>query len=152
MLSEAKRLPTRIVPAELRAYLLTKTPLRVVPDAFIVLLQFPLGPNGKLDEAALQNWTFPEEEEDEQFTPPETEVERELAERFARILHLKRISTTAFYMRLRNSSVSIAFFASQIYEAFGVSLSLIEITQKPTIRELASALQAKLRSPELETA
>ncbi|WP_143749537.1 non-ribosomal peptide synthetase, partial [Caballeronia arvi] len=73
----------------LREYLNSRLPDYMVPSAFVVLDALPLTPNGKLDRRALPD---PQWQDLAAYVGPRTTLEHSLAECFASVLGLERVS------------------------------------------------------------
>ncbi|MGN9810002.1 amino acid adenylation domain-containing protein [Micromonospora sp. BQ11] len=87
------------VVAELREWLSARLPEYMVPAAFVVLSTFPLLPSGKVDRKSLPD-PEPEAAPAEAYEPPEGELERTVAEIWARTLGADRIGRNAdFFAR-----------------------------------------------------
>src|SRR5207245_5235442 len=91
---ELRRLVAYVVPdvepldaAELRAFLADRLPEAMLPAAFVMLEALPLTPNGKVDRGAL-----PEPDAAPAGREPSGEMERRLAEVWAEVLGLERVS------------------------------------------------------------
>src|SRR4029077_10731323 len=73
----------------LREHLASRLPDYMVPSAFVVLDALPLTPNGKLDRRALPD---PQWQSLDTYIAPRTSLEHALAQCFASVLGLERVS------------------------------------------------------------
>ena len=123
-------------PVELRDFLKTKLPFYMVPAQFVTLQQFPLTPNGKVD---LRRLPEPENERvsSRPYVAPRSADEQALAEIWGEVLALKQVGIDDHFFDLGGDSLSATRAFARINTAFGTELTLREILDRPTIRELA---------------
>ncbi|WP_143328298.1 amino acid adenylation domain-containing protein, partial [Caballeronia pedi] len=82
-------LVAQIDASALREHLSSRLPDYMVPSAFVVLDALPLTPNGKLDRRALPD---PQWQSLDEYIAPRTSLEATLAQCFASVLGLERVS------------------------------------------------------------
>jgi amino acid adenylation domain-containing protein len=153
-----RRLVAYIVPADdavplasdLHRFLRDRLPAYLIPSAFAFLGALPMTPNGKVDRHAL-----PDPDLDPvptapgaAFSPPETVLERALAEIWVQLLGVKAVGVHDNFFELGGHSLLATQFLSRLRDLFQVELPLREIFQTPTIAGLAPTIQAAQgRSP-----
>jgi acyl carrier protein len=122
--------------SDLRAFMQTKLPLYMVPAQFVLLKQFPLTPNGKID---LKELPAPgsRSESEKPRCAPRTDEEHALAEIWREVLGLKELGIDENFFELGGDSLSATRVFARINRAFAMDLSLREILDHPTIRALA---------------
>jgi amino acid adenylation domain-containing protein/non-ribosomal peptide synthase protein (TIGR01720 family) len=121
---------------ELRRYLQEKLPEYMVPTAFVLLEQWPLNANGKLDRRALPS---PEPASSRGWLPPSTPEEEILASIWAQVLGVERVGRDVNFFELGGDSIrSIQVIAKA--QQYNFSLSIQQLFQHPTIAELAPLL------------
>lgn len=130
--------------AELRSYLTENVPEYMVPAYFITLEQLPLNRNGKIDRKALPA-VDGEQSNQGGYVPPANEFEERLAAIWAEALGMEKVSVTDSFFELGGHSLKATFLGSRIYKEFKILLSLNEIFQYPTVRELSRRLQLMLQ-------
>jgi acyl carrier protein len=109
----------------------------MVPDVFVSLPALPTTPNGKLDRRALP---VPEyEAATAAFEPPETPLEIAMAEIWAAVLGVERIGRSDNFFDLGGHSLLAAQLVGKINRSLGIDLSLRQIFEAPSVRELALA-------------
>ncbi|MBP2473359.1 amino acid adenylation domain-containing protein/non-ribosomal peptide synthase protein (TIGR01720 family) [Crossiella equi] len=125
-------------PGHLRTVLEERLPAHMVPAVLVVLARLPLGPNGKLDRAALPApAAAPAGQRTE---PPATRTERVAAAIWAEVLGLPEIGVTDDFFGLGGDSV-LAFRAlARLRAAFDTELSPRVLFDARTVRELAALL------------
>ncbi|HEY0765885.1 MAG TPA: amino acid adenylation domain-containing protein [Pyrinomonadaceae bacterium] len=130
----------RVTTGELRRYIKEQLPDYMVPAFFIELDEIPLTPNGKLDRQALAKLaqTRPElmESESRQYTP----TEEILAGIWAEVLHVEPIGLHNNFFELGGHSLVITRVISRVRESFHVEIPLRWLFEKPTVSELAAAI------------
>jgi thioesterase domain-containing protein/acyl carrier protein len=122
---------------ELRDFLGTMLPQYMIPAQFVVLERFPLNLNGKIDRQALP---APESVNSASSLAPRTEMEQQLAEIWAEVLHLEpgAISVDDNFFALGGHSLLAATLSGQLEQTFQTKLPLAILFQMPTIEEQAS--------------
>ncbi|HEX3251441.1 MAG TPA: amino acid adenylation domain-containing protein, partial [Pyrinomonadaceae bacterium] len=123
--------------SELHSYLKEKLPLFMVPSAFVMLDQWPLSPNGKIDTRALPTPDQERPELEETFVAPVTPVEQLLANIWADILRIEKVGIHDNFFELGGDSVLSIQIVSRANQA-GLQLKPKQIFQHQTIAELAS--------------
>jgi amino acid adenylation domain-containing protein len=121
---------------ELRDFLGTVLPQYMIPSQFVVLERFPLNLNGKIDRLALP---VPESVKTESFLAPRTEMEQQLVEIWAEVLHLEpsAISIDENFFALGGHSLLATQVISRIRDTFEVAISISSLFEFATIAELA---------------
>ncbi len=137
---EDKRENAQPVEDRLRAWLERKLPRYMIPSVFLTVDRFPLTATGKIDRRRLPR---PEVADERAFVSPQTSVEATLAEIWAEILELDRVSAQADFFSLGGSSLHAIRVTSGIQARFGAEVSLKEIFERPTIQELAAVIEEK---------
>ena len=121
--------------ADLRAWLERQLPDYMVPTAFVALPALPLTPNGKVDRKALP---APEHEATrEAFEPPGTPMETAIASIWADVLHRPRVGRNDSFFDLGGHSLLAAQAIAMTNQALGIDLTLRQLFETPTVRELA---------------
>ncbi|HEU4631877.1 MAG TPA: phosphopantetheine-binding protein, partial [Gemmatimonadaceae bacterium] len=127
-------------PAELQARLRQQLPDYLVPSAFVLLDALPVGPNGKLDRAALPAPATTRERADG-YVAPRTPLERTLAETWAAVLGLERVGIhDDFFTELGGHSLRAAQLVARLHDVLGEEVPLRSVFETPTVARLAQAL------------
>lgn len=125
---------------DLRRYLEQRLPEYMIPAAFVILDQFPLTVNGKLDRAAL-----PAPEMGlEHFQSGETplgETEQKLAEIWQSLLRTERIGRGDSFFNLGGHSLSAMRLSVRIREVFEVEVSTRAIFSNAVLKQLALRIE-----------
>lgn len=120
--------------SHLRAVLQEKLPDYMIPTSFVFLSSLPLTPNGKIDRKAL-----PAPDRvciEEGFEAPRTQTEKILADIWASVLNVKRVSIHDNFFELGGDSIISLQVISRAQPA-GLKLTPKQVFQHQTIAELA---------------
>lgn len=124
--------------AELRRALQDKLPRFMVPSDYVVLEKLPLLPNGKLDRRVLQGLDRPRVGGNEKsYVAPRSAIEHELATIFSEVLKLERIGVHDNFFEQGGHSLLATRTVSRVRQKYGVTLSLRQFFEMPTVEELA---------------
>jgi len=135
-----------IVSNELKAYLSKQLPDYMVPRIYMVLPQFPLTANGKVDR---RNLPVPEDGNVRvgEYVAPRNETEAMLVEIWQQVLGQERIGVMDNFFDLGGHSLLATQVVSRIREQFHVELPLSSLFEDPTIENIAlNLLHAELES------
>jgi amino acid adenylation domain-containing protein len=122
-------------PAAVREALRRHLPAYMIPSAFVVLEQFPLLPNGKVDRRALP---APEEDRERAYAPPSTPTEEALAEIWRLLLNVERVGAGDDFFHLGGHSLLATRVAARVRDAFRIELPLPVLFQETTLAQLAA--------------
>ncbi|MEA5505981.1 amino acid adenylation domain-containing protein [Halotia wernerae UHCC 0503] len=141
-----KRLVAYIVPQqqskidlqELRNFLKQQLSEFMMPSNFIQLKALPLSSNGKIDRKALPapDKIRPELEVD--YTPPQNEVERIIAQIWQEILQIEKVGIYDNFFDLGGHSLLIIKLTSKLQSVFNRTIPVTDIFKNPTIHYLAN--------------
>ena len=133
---------------KLREGLKTALPAYMVPSVFVFLEALPLTPNGKVDRQALPVPSEDRSGASEDFLPPSSPVEQQLAAIWREVLHMNEIGARDNFFDLGGNSLLAIQVISRIREGFGVELPLSALFDAPTISVLAQKVSARHTKPE----
>ncbi len=128
------------LPGALRAALRLCLPEHMVPGAIVVLARLPLSPNGKLDRRALARLA-PETAGDAAHVAPQTPSEEVVAGIWAQVLRREQVGAEEDFFALGGHSLLATQVISRLREAFGVEVPLRALFERPTVRDLAAAVE-----------
>ncbi|MFE5732209.1 amino acid adenylation domain-containing protein [Streptomyces sp. NPDC056528] len=150
------RLTGYVVPAgaaepdgeEIRALLMDRLPLHMVPTAVVVLDSLPLTPSGKLDSRRLP---VPSEPTGADRLPPAPGTETALAAIWQELLDLPqdRIGAHDSFFDLGGTSLQATRLASRIRERLGAETGVRELFGTPVLRRMAALVDAASGTAEL---
>ena len=123
--------------AKLRLFLKQRLPEVMIPSSFVTLDRLPVTPNGKIDRRALPKPLAPSPVIEEVARTP---VEESLVEIFEKVLSKHPVGTTQNFFDLGGHSLLVARLLLQVEQKFGKKLSLADVFQAPTVKELALLL------------
>lgn len=155
--ADFKRLVAYIVPEQastkceqdqlvdkLRVTLTSKLPQYMVPNAFVVLAEMPLNPNGKVDRGALPQ---PASVRSSAVSdPPRTDTEKVLADMFAKLLGAEAISVSDNFFALGGHSLLVTQMLSNIGTTFNMEFPATNFYKEPTVAAIATHIDATLKT------
>jgi acyl-CoA synthetase (AMP-forming)/AMP-acid ligase II/acyl carrier protein len=131
---------------ELREHLKKRMPDYMIPSAFVILEQFPLTLNGKVDRAALPAPDGANTLRDVVGSAPVTDVERTVAGIVASLLGVDQVDVQANFFALGGHSLLGAQLVARIRDAFRISLPLRRVFEAATVAELSADIEEILVS------
>ncbi|RLT97984.1 non-ribosomal peptide synthetase [Ketobacter sp.] len=132
--------------AELKTFLGKSLPDYMVPKAYVVLSEFPLTPNGKVDKRRLPAPDDGSVAKNE-YVAPRNDTEETLSQIWKEVLGLDRVGVTDNFFDLGGHSLLATQVVTRVREHFNVELALSALFEEPTIENIAlHLLQAELAS------
>ncbi|MGA8492969.1 MAG: amino acid adenylation domain-containing protein [Terriglobales bacterium] len=130
---------------EIRSFLGRKLPEAMIPSDLVLLDSLPLMPNGKIDRHALpahaRTAAVPVH-----FEPSGNVLEAKLVKIWESVLSKPGIGVTDNFFDLGGHSLLVAKLLLRIDQRFGKKLSLANVFEAPTIRQLAAMLAGQTES------
>ncbi|MCY1015594.1 non-ribosomal peptide synthase/polyketide synthase [Pyxidicoccus sp. MSG2] len=132
--------PESLDTATLRASLKQRLPEYMVPSSLVRLDSLPLTANAKLDRKALP----PPDAgvSTEALVAPRTPTEEKLAELFAAVLRVQKVSVAGNFFELGGHSLLATQLVSRIRATFGVELPLRALFEASTVAALATRIES----------
>ena len=124
---------------ELRGRLRARLPAHMVPAVFVPLAALPLSANGKVDRAALP---APEAPARAPGRAPRTATERLVAEVWADVLGVERVSADDNFFDLGGHSLLLVRVHARLSERLGAEVPIAELFQHATLASLAAYLDS----------
>ena len=122
---------------QLRRFLRQDLPEYMVPAVFVILEEFPLNSNGKVDRRALAETAGTSLASETAHVPPSTPTEHDLAELWAELLGVDPIGVHDNFFDRGGNSLLATRILSRLTGQYGVKLPLSTFFEGPTIAELA---------------
>ncbi len=126
--------------SELRSFLADKLPDYMVPSAFVILDEFPLSPNRKIDRRALPAPDMSRPDVETALILPRTPAEEVMANIWAGVLGLEQVGVADNFFDLGGHSMLATQVVSRIRERFHVDLPLRALFQHPTVAGLVEEI------------
>jgi amino acid adenylation domain-containing protein len=120
----------------LRRYLRQKLPEYMVPAAVIVLPQFPLTPNGKIDLKSLPEVAY----QTDQTAKPQNTSQEKLLLIYQNILQIETIGINDDFFELGGHSLLATQLVAQVVQTFGVELTVMDLFNAPTVASLSEQI------------
>lgn len=128
---------------ELRQWLGEQLPEYMVPARVVVLAEWPLMPNGKVDRRQLP--APAQVVSDVEWQEARTPVEEVLQSIWEEVLGVSELSVTANFFEVGGHSLLATQVMSRIREALQVELPVRTLFEQPTVARLAARVEAALR-------
>ncbi|MEU3850052.1 amino acid adenylation domain-containing protein [Streptomyces sp. NPDC029554] len=121
----------------LRRFLARSLPAALVPSAFVALPALPVNSSGKVDRGALP---VPVVTPQAAYSPPETPVQRTLADVWAAVLGTERVGADDDFFDLGGDSITSVRLVAEARSA-GLEVTPADVFARPTVRSLAEAVR-----------
>jgi acyl carrier protein len=133
-------------PADMREFIRGKVPSYMVPAHFVMIDDFPLTPNGKIDLRRLPapDGTF---SKTQIYIPPSNDDEKALAEVWQEVLGVRQVGMNDDFFEIGADSLSATRAFARINRSLGIRLSLRCIFENTTVAKLAAVIR-KLKGGE----
>jgi amino acid adenylation domain-containing protein len=131
-----KSLAAELIP-HVQVYLREKLPDYMVPDAFVLLDEFPLTANGKLDRRKLPEPDRSDLVTSSDFASPQTPTEEILVRLWSEVLGLEQVGRDDNFFELGGHSLLATRLVARIRDTFKVDLSLRRLFERPTLTAIA---------------
>ncbi len=124
---------------ELREHLAKNLPQYMVPSYYVQLEKMPLTSNGKIDRKSLLeiNKNIAAKTA---YEAPSNEIEERITKIWRDELLVKKIGINDNFFAMGGNSIKAMLIAEKINEALNIQLQVIDIFDKPTIKELAESV------------
>jgi amino acid adenylation domain-containing protein len=120
-----------------RAYLKEKLPDYMLPAAFVLLDEFPLTPNGKIDRRKLPEPNRSGLVTSSELASPQSPTQAMLAVLWGEVLGLEQIGRDDNFFELGGHSLLATRLIARIRDTFKVDLSLRRLFERPTLIAVA---------------
>ena len=130
-----------LLPSQLQDFLRQSLPEYMIPAGFILLEQFPLTPNGKVDRQALGQISLPKSLSTEKQSQAKTPVEEIIAGIWREVLDLPTLGMEDNFFTLGGHSLLATQVISRIWEFFSLEIPLRALFEHPSVRGLAQCLE-----------
>ncbi|WP_181280581.1 non-ribosomal peptide synthetase [Aphanothece hegewaldii] len=123
--------------ADLRNYLQEKLPYYMIPTDFVILEQFPLNLNGKLERKALPTIN----QISKNYITPRNYTEEKIAEIWQEVLKIDKIGVYDNFFEIGGNSLLAIRINSRLCQTFKLELPLRTLFEKTTIASLAERIE-----------
>jgi amino acid adenylation domain-containing protein len=129
----------------LRAYLAKSLPSYMLPHSFVLLDEFPLNDNGKIDRKALPEVN---ESDEKDFVAAQGKVEQQLAQIWQELLQAEQVGRFDNFFELGGHSLLLTRLISCIEKTFAVFLPLKLLFENSILNEMALLIETASVSAE----
>jgi amino acid adenylation domain-containing protein len=134
--------------SEFLSYLREKLPEHMIPAAFVVIEEWPLMTNGKVDRRRLAMPAEARPDLATEYVAPRTEVEQVVASIWQQVLQVEKVGLHDHFFDLGGHSLRMLQVNGKLREAFNRDISMVEMFQYPTVDSLAVFLSRELGTTE----
>jgi acyl carrier protein len=128
-------------PDDVRSFLKNLLPGYMVPAAYILVTEWKLTPNGKIDRKQLPNaLDHVSDRADTSYVAPQTKTEIAVAEIWAMLLRVDRVGVDSDFFDLGGHSLMATQAISRVRDVFGCELPLRAMFETPTVRDIAARI------------
>jgi len=129
--------------AQVKDALATKLPQYMVPATIVLLDELPRTPNGKLDRKRLPApESIPMEHE---YHAPQNEMEKRLAQIWADVLRLDRISVRDNFFDLGGHSLLATTLISRVRDVLEIEVPLAVLFERPSVAAFAETITPMMK-------
>lgn len=114
----------------------SQLPEYMIPSFFVIVSDFPVNSNGKLDQSKLPDPSTIKLLDDESYVAPSTPIEKKIAQVWAEILGIEKVGIRNNFFEMGGDSILCIRSVSRINNA-GIKITPSDVFQNPTIEELA---------------
>jgi amino acid adenylation domain-containing protein len=125
----------------LRCHLQSALPDYMLPTAWVFLDKMPLSPNGKVDRGALPSPSAERPDLAQAYAPPQTGLEKHLADIWCELLHLDRVGIHDRFFELGGTSVQAIEFISILVRELDADIHIVKFFEEPTIAGFVKFLE-----------
>jgi amino acid adenylation domain-containing protein len=127
----------------LREHLRERLAAYMVPSQFVLLEALPRTPNGKIDRGRLPAPGAGAREREDDFVPARTETELRVARIWSDLLGVDEVGATDDFFELGGHSLLATRVLARVSEVCGVALSIRDVFEARTVRDLAARIDAQ---------
>ena len=131
--------------ADLRKAIGAGLPDYMIPAAFVLLDEFPLTPNGKVDRNALPDPAAARVAA-AVYVPPRNAIEEAVAAAFAQVLGRDRVGARDDFFDLGGHSLMAAQLLARLRDSFGIEVPLKDLFENSNVAALAYRVEDALRA------
>ncbi|MDX6528654.1 MAG: hypothetical protein QOH41_944 [Blastocatellia bacterium] len=128
----ASQRPESEVVDELRRFVRDRLPHYMMPSLLVVLAEFPLLPNGKVDRKML-----PDAFSNRSYAPPQDEIQEALISIWQEVLRKKQVGALDSFFEIGGDSLSATQVVARIQQTLNVAIELRDLFLFPSLRDLA---------------
>ncbi|WP_229402493.1 non-ribosomal peptide synthetase [Micromonospora okii] len=129
-------------PADLRAHLAKQLPDYMIPSVWVIMDKLPMTTARKVDRKALPAPVL--DDPADEYVAPETETEKAVAEIYAAVLDVERVSATAAFFAVGGNSLQAMRVVSRLNKVFGVKVRVRAMFVDASVRVIAAEVDRLL--------
>jgi amino acid adenylation domain-containing protein len=127
---------------ELRKHLARHLPEYMIPTKFIYRKSMPMDPSGKIDRRALRAVKLEDESAPDPWSPPVTNVEKQLASIWEGVLRVKRVGRDDNFFHIGGNSLRAVMTAGRVQRSMAKEVPVRVFFEHPTLCAFAKAIES----------
>ena len=135
---------------ELRTFVASQVAAYMVPASFVLMDEFPLNANGKVDRKRLPQATAQDIYKRNEYVTPATPTEISLAGLWQTLLDVEQIGALDSFFELGGHSLLAAELTLKVRAVFNVALPLRSLFQAPQLRAVAALVDTLQQATQTE--
>ncbi|NEQ40109.1 MAG: amino acid adenylation domain-containing protein [Okeania sp. SIO3I5] len=127
---------------QLREYLDQRLPKYMLPNGYVMLSEFPLTPNGKVDRKKLPNPDISNLSQTE-YVAPKSETEQQIAEVWQDVLQLEKVGIYDNFFEIGGNSLLLIKVSAKLQKILKIQLQVVDLLKYPTIYILSQYIKGE---------
>jgi acyl carrier protein len=130
----------------LRSQMRQQLPDYMMPARFIRIDHWPLSASGKVDRHQLFSRPLPDDSDDNEGQPTQTDSERQLQSIWQRVFQRASIDRNTHFFEIGGDSLLAAIISAHVYAESGIEIPLRSFSDHPVLSDLAAFIADRQRS------
>lgn len=131
----------KVTEEDLIKYLRNSLPFYMIPKKLVKMDSLPINNNGKIDKSKLPSVNLKNIEEE--YIEPKTATEKQLSSIWKELFNSDKIGANYNFFHIGGDSLLAIKLSAIILSIFNISITVEELFNNPTIKELASIIDSK---------
>ncbi len=130
---------------DLKKFLTNRLAEYMIPTALMILQEFPITANGKIDRKNFPWPDSPDQSNESTYFPPETELEFKIAEIIEGIIKVNPVSIHDRFFSVGANSLDMVKIQNNLNTSLEIDISVVDIFEHSTIHSLSQFISTNIR-------